>query len=89
MEMTDLAGFILSIFVLIGMVLIWRNLNRQNRPRRQSAPKRPPPGKCVHTSSKKLKVTSMGDSEDYYLCKLCNKKVKARELYYFEKGGIQ
>lgn len=46
------------------------------------------PGECPHTSSKKMKVTSMGDQEDYYLCKLCNEKVKASELRYFEKGGI-
>jgi len=77
------------VIILTGVGAIWWKLEKMTTPRPRAVPKQPKPGECPHSSSKKLKVTSMGDSEDYYLCKLCNKKVKARELYYFEKGGIQ
>ena len=35
---------------------------------------------CAHRSNKDLNVTAMGDNDEYYLCELCNQKVKASEL---------
>ncbi len=35
---------------------------------------------CRHQTTKKLRVTQMGDAEEWYLCIKCNKKVKESEL---------
>jgi len=35
---------------------------------------------CAHISNKNLRVTALGDKQEYFLCSLCNKKVKASEL---------
>ena len=39
---------------------------------------------CAHKSSSKLKVTSMGDSGDWYLCSKCGEKIPASKLVEFE-----
>lgn len=47
-------------------------------------PQRPkrivPEGECAHTSTKKLRVTAMGDKQEYYLCSKCGEKVPASKL---------
>jgi len=35
---------------------------------------------CAHRSNKDLNVTAMGDDDEYYLCELCNQKVRRSEL---------
>jgi len=35
---------------------------------------------CAHRSNKELNVTAMGDIDEYYLCELCNQKVKRSDL---------
>ena len=35
---------------------------------------------CAHISNKNLRVTALGDNQEYFLCSLCNEKVKASEL---------
>ena len=35
---------------------------------------------CAHRSNKDLNVTAMGDIDEYYLCELCNQKVRRSEL---------
>jgi len=35
---------------------------------------------CAHISNKNLRVTALGDKQEYFLCSICNKKVKASEL---------
>ena len=35
---------------------------------------------CYHTSNKNLKVTAMGDTDEWYLCESCGEKVKESEL---------
>ncbi len=85
--MIDVISLIISGLTLIGVaVLVRRREEKKEAP--QPIPKQPPSGECAHLSSKQLKVTSMGDDEEYYLCKKCGRKVKRSELYYFEKGGI-
>ncbi len=86
----SLVSLTLSVLALIGAGVVWGEVKKERKVESKPTPppKMPWPGECPHTSSKKLKVTSMGDKEDYYLCKLCNEKVKASELYYFEKGGV-
>ena len=83
-----LLGLIFIILSLLWWRLDYKKLNSKSDKMLRQPPRQPPPGECPHTSNVKLKVTAMGDREDYYLCKLCRKKVRASELYYFEKGGI-
>ena len=35
---------------------------------------------CAHRSNENLNVTAMGDIDEYYLCELCNQKVRRSEL---------
>ena len=35
---------------------------------------------CAHISNKNLRVTALGDNQEYFLCQICNEKVKASEL---------
>jgi len=35
---------------------------------------------CAHRSNEDLNVTAMGDIDEYYLCELCNQKVRRSEL---------
>jgi len=35
---------------------------------------------CAHISNKSLRVTALGDKQEYFLCSLCGKKVKVSEL---------
>lgn len=35
---------------------------------------------CAHISNKKLRVTEMGDDDEYYLCQFCSEKVRGSEL---------
>ena len=43
-----------------------------------------PPGECAHKSSSKMKVTSLGNSGDWYLCSKCGEKIPASKLIEFE-----
>jgi len=49
-------------------------------PEPQQPKKIVPEGECAHRSNSKLKVTSMGDKQDYYLCSKCGEKVPAEKL---------
>ena len=35
---------------------------------------------CAHRSNENLNVTAMGDIDEYYLCELCNQKVRRSDL---------
>jgi len=35
---------------------------------------------CAHISNENLNVTAMGDIDEYYLCELCNQKVRRSDL---------
>ena len=74
-----------SIILVLGIWFLFRKCDPKPE---EAHVKNLKPGECPHTSNRKMKVTSMGDREDYYLCRLCGQKVKVNELYYFEKGGI-
>jgi len=71
---------IASIIVIITLPLITVFLFVLNR-RPKYKPKVPRlRDGCAHRSNKDLNVTSMGDIDEYYLCELCNQKVKVSEL---------
>ena len=82
--METIISVIGAAIIIIGMCFLFR----KPKPKKEAHVKNLKPGECPHTSNRKMKVTSMGDREDYYLCRLCGQKVKVNELYYFEKGGI-
>jgi len=63
----------ISIQVLIAI----KNINANKQEKRI---KKKGKNGCYHTSNKNLKVTSMGDTEEWYLCEKCGQKVKESEL---------
>ena len=80
-------GLVLEIIgIVVTVILILILMKMMTSPQKEKVELGP--GGCPHTSNAKLKVTALGDREDYYLCKLCKMKVKATDLKYFEKGGI-
>ncbi len=82
-------GVLLTMYVtlpglLICLLVIIIGATRGAKKNQKQKPKRiVPEGECAHRSTKDLKVTQMGDAEDYYLCTKCGKKVPATELFEF------
>ena len=79
--MQTIALIILIITLPIISVLLLLLLNKKTKSNYKEAPRvKIGIGGCAHRSNKDLNVTAMGDNDEYYLCELCNKKVRRSEL---------
>ena len=67
-------ALIIAIITVIAVILFAR------RPKYNTTRVKRGKNGCAHSSNKNLNVTAMGDIDEYYLCELCNQKVKLSEL---------
>jgi len=74
-DMQTLA-LIIAIITVIAVIL----LNRRTKFKPKTPGLKRGKNGCAHRSNKDLNVTAMGDIDEYYLCELCNQKVRRSEL---------
>ena len=70
-------GLYLTIFITLPLLAAFLFL--LHRYRKLIKPMKGYSG-CPHRTNKKLNVTQMGDSANYYLCELCGKKLKESDF---------
>lgn len=78
-------GMTLTLFVtlpILIMLAVFLWLSKPKDPDRAPTAERKivNGGRCHHKTSNKLEVTAMGDSERFFICEICNTKIKESEL---------
>ena len=72
---------IILIITLPSIAVFLFVLIRRKQPQKTKVPRlKVGDNGCAHRSNKDLNVTAMGDTDEYYLCEICNKKVRGSEL---------
>jgi len=68
-------GLMLTVWVTLPLLLLAAVFMLFKKSKRE-----PEPTGCLHATSAKLKVTQMGDDDEYYLCQKCLQKLARSEF---------